>query len=139
MITFIIIIIVVIVSLGLLIYYRTDKKIKETQRLYSNPREKKRSKLGNLGSYYGFGTRIIGNGYVADVLFGLPVWIVDRVSYVSSPSIENNYGWLRETKTGIYDPIHIPWDWKSLLKIVSIYYGCAIFGIGIVCLCIYFG
>lgn len=119
-------------------YYRTDKKIKNTKLLYSNPLTKTPAKLGDLGTYYGFGTKIISNGYVADFMFGLPIWIVDRISYMRSPIISNNYGWLKEEKSTIYNAVKIPWDWKSLISAVSIYYICALVGFGILLLILIF-
>ena len=139
MVLFFIVVVILFVGLVFLIYFKTNKKIKETQRLYSDSRNPQRVKLGDLSSYYGFGTKIIGDGYVAHVLFGLPIIVFDRITYRSSPTIEFNYGWQKETETTIYDAIRIPWDWNSLIKILSIYYGCAIVALTILCLCISFG
>ncbi len=140
MVTFWIIAALIFLPLGFLLYYKTNNRIKKSQELSRNPFHQDRNiDLGDLGTSYGFGTTIIGDGYVADMMFGLPIWIRDRVDYSKGPSVQMNYGWLKEEKSSIKVYKRIPWDWKSLLFIMSIYYGCALVGIGLLWLILQFG
>ena len=141
MVVFIIVVALIFMSIAFLINYKTDKKIKKTQELYGDrfKRTQTAAKLGELGTAFGFGTKIISNGYVADFMFGLPIWVFDRISYKHTPIIRNDYGWLKEEKSSIYNAVKIPWSWKSLLWAVSIYYICALVCLGILVLILTFG